>query len=119
MPMMFMTMKTPLSFLLKATVSLRAAAKPSHRDGLIALFLAVTMLFPIGSAAQTIKEKDLPPQHQEWLKLVSYIILQKEKDVFLQLATDRDRDIFIESFWKQPDPTSGRPANELGNGQVR
>jgi len=112
-------MKMPMSFILKATVSSRAAAKPSHRDCLIALLLAVTMLFSIGSAGQTIKERDLPPQYQEWLKLVSYIILQKEKDVFLQLATDRDRDVFMESFWKQRDPTPGTPQNEFRDEHVK
>jgi GWxTD domain-containing protein len=62
--------------------------------------------------AQKVKEKDLPQQYQDWLKLTSYIISEKEKDVFLQLTTDRERDLFIESFWKQRDPTPGTPQNE-------
>jgi GWxTD domain-containing protein len=59
-----------------------------------------------------VKVKDLPPQHQEWLKLVSYIILPMEREVFLKLTSDRDREIFIETFWKQRDPTPGTPENE-------
>lgn len=61
---------------------------------------------------QKIREKDLPQKYQEWLKLVSYIILPVEKDVFIKLTSDRDRDIFIETFWKQRDPTPGTPQNE-------
>jgi GWxTD domain-containing protein len=59
-----------------------------------------------------VKEKDLPPQYQEWLKLVAYIIQPVERDVFMKLVNNRDRDIFIETFWKQRDPTPGTPENE-------
>jgi len=62
--------------------------------------------------AQKVRERDLPEQYRDWLKLVSYIILPVERDVFLKLSTDRDRSIFIETFWKQRDPTPGTPANE-------
>jgi GWxTD domain-containing protein len=77
------------------------------------------LLIPPALNGQPIREKDLPPKCQEWLKLVSYIILQKEKDVFMQLVSDRDRDIFIESFWKQRDPTPGTPQNEFKDEHVK
>ena len=64
------------------------------------------------SAQKKIKESDLPAQYQEWLNLVAYIILPQEKDVFLQLNNNFERDIFIQSFWKQRDPTPGTPQNE-------
>ena len=50
--------------------------------------------------------------YRSFLTLISYIITAKEKEVFLQLTNDRDRDLFIESFWKLRDPTPGTPANE-------
>ncbi len=56
--------------------------------------------------------EDLSVPHQDWLKIVAYIILPVERDVFLRLANDRDRDVFIETFWKHRDPTPGTPANE-------
>jgi GWxTD domain-containing protein len=59
-----------------------------------------------------IKEKDLPTQYRDWLKLVNYIIRPEEKEVFLLLADSRERDIFIQTFWKQRDPTPGTPENE-------
>jgi len=49
--------------------------------------------------------KDLLPQYQKWLQEeVVYIITTKERDVFLQLDSDRERNIFIEAFWKQRNP---------------
>jgi GWxTD domain-containing protein len=63
-------------------------------------------------ASQKVKEADLEPKYQEWLKLTAYIILPEEKDVFMKLANDFERDVFIEAFWKQRDPTPGTPENE-------
>jgi len=44
---------------------------------------------------------------------MSYIITATEKNVFLQLETNMERDFFIEVFWKQRDPTPGTPENEF------
>ncbi len=56
----------------------------------------------------------LPDRYQKWLEEeVVYIITPKEKDVFQKLETDRERDLFIEAFWKQRDPTQGTPRNEF------
>jgi GWxTD domain-containing protein len=61
-----------------------------------------------------LRPKDLPPRYREWLEQeVVYIISAKEKDVFLQLASDRERDLFIQAFWRQRDPTPGTPINEF------
>jgi len=62
--------------------------------------------------AQKIKEKDLSEKYQKWLRLTKYIIHGKELDVFMQLTNERERDIFIESFWNLRDPTPGTPQNE-------
>ena len=74
---------------------------------LFSLLLAA-FLFP----DQKVKEKDLALQYKDFLNLTRYIIREVEKDVFMQLANDRDRDVFIETFWKMRDPTSGTPENE-------
>jgi GWxTD domain-containing protein len=56
----------------------------------------------------------LSEQYKKWLdEEVVYIITPKERDVFLKLQTDKEREIFIEAFWKQRDPTPGTPANEF------
>ncbi len=44
---------------------------------------------------------------------VTYIIKSRERDVFLQLESDKEREIFIEAFWNQRDPTPGSPENEF------
>lgn len=72
------------------------------------LLLLPALLLP----GQKIAEKDLPEQYQEWLKLVAYHIQPVERDVFMQLTNNRDRDLFMETFWKQRDPTPGTPENE-------
>jgi len=77
--------------------------------------LAAALLVP----AQKLKEKDLPEHHQDWLHLVAYHIQPVERDVFLQLKNDRDRDLFIETFWKQRDPTPGTPENEYRDELVK
>lgn len=73
-------------------------------------FLFLNFLFPVFSG----KVKDLPPSYRKWLdEEVGYIITKTEKEVFLQLQTDRERDIFIEAFWKQRDPIPETPENEF------
>lgn len=62
--------------------------------------------------AQKLSEKDLPEQFRGWLNLVAYHIQPVEREVFMQLTNDRDRDLFVETFWKQRDPTPGTPENE-------
>jgi GWxTD domain-containing protein len=57
---------------------------------------------------------DLPERYRKWLEEeVVYTITAREREVFLKLQTDRERDIFIEAFWKQRDPTPGTPRNEF------
>lgn len=82
------------------------------------VFVAIFLILSLTLTAK-IKEKDLPQKYRDWLKLVSYIILPREKDVFMELTTDRDRDLFIQSFWKQRDPTPGTPQNEFKDEHIK
>ena len=81
------------------------------------LIVASVLLFPAPAGGQTGKKatsKDLPPQYRKWLEEeVVYIITPKERGVFLQLDTDRDREVFIAAFWRQRDPTPGTDKNEF------
>lgn len=66
------------------------------------------------SLQKKLSPKDLAPQYRRWLEEeVVYIITPKEKDVFLRLETDREREIFIEAFWKVRDPDPVTPENEF------
>ncbi len=80
-----------------------------HRILLLAL-AGAGALFP--SQTKT-NAKDLPEKYRQWLDLTSYIVLPAEREVFFHLETDRDRDLFIESFWKQRDPTPETARNEF------
>jgi GWxTD domain-containing protein len=76
------------------------------------LFIASVSLGAV--SGQKKSPKDLPPTYRKWLEEeVVYIITPKEKDVFLQLETDRERETFIEAFWKQRDPDPLTPENEF------
>lgn len=76
------------------------------------LILLVTVL-PLFSLSER-SSKDLPQRHKKWLDVeVSYIITPKEKEVFLKLESDKERDLFIEAFWKQRDHTPSTPENEF------
>jgi len=80
----------------------------------IIIFLFVLSLVPVSAAQKKLKTKNLPPAYREWIEEeVVYIITQKEKEVFLQLQSDKERNIFIEAFWKQRDPTPNTPNNEF------
>jgi GWxTD domain-containing protein len=88
--------------------------RPDFLTACTLMFLILLFLIPQPgySSQQKIKEKDLPLRYKEFMKLVRYIMLDQERDVFLQLTGDRDREAFVETFWKQRDPTPGTPQNE-------
>ncbi len=61
----------------------------------------------------------LPEKYRKWLEEVVYIITPKEKEVFLQLQNDREREIFINAFWKARDPDPNTPENEFKDEHYR
>lgn len=78
------------------------------------LLLSLLALFAFGGAKEENSQNTLPSHYKKWSEEdVVYIITPKEKEVFLQLESDKERDIFIEAFWKQRDPTPGTPENEF------
>lgn len=94
------------------------------------ILLAAAVLAPLSAGQKppdpksvlkpvVLAEKDLPTKYRDFLTLVAYIITPKEREVFLQLTNDRDRDIFIDSFWKLRDPTPGTPENEFKTEHLR
>ncbi|MBE0460816.1 MAG: GWxTD domain-containing protein [Candidatus Aminicenantes bacterium] len=78
---------------------------------IILLFFSFALILFAESKKST---NELPERYGKWFKEeVVYIITPKEKEVFFKLESDRERDIFIEAFWKQRDPTPGTPENEF------
>jgi GWxTD domain-containing protein len=81
--------------------------------------LLTAALIAAGGQASKPSEAGLADKHGDWLELVTYIITPGENEVFLTLRTERDRDFFIEAFWKQRDPTPGTPENEYRDEHLR
>jgi Ca-activated chloride channel family protein len=72
------------------------------------------------------KDKDLiaalPEKYRNWLDDVAPILGEGEKDLFLELEKDYQRDAFIERFWKARDPYPDTGRNEYRDdyqGRVR
>lgn len=81
---------------------------------IILIFLLSFFFFLPKTIASPKKAKDLPERYRKWLQEeVVYIITPREKEVFLKLKNDKERDMFIEAFWKQRDPYPNTPQNEF------
>jgi GWxTD domain-containing protein len=58
--------------------------------------------------------KELETPYRKWLNEdVVYIITDEEKTAFKRLATDEEREQFIEQFWLRRDPTPDTEENEF------
>lgn len=83
----------------------------------LALFLIPLSI--ISFAANNLKE-ELPQIWKKWLdEEVIYIITPKERDIFLSLKSEREREAFKQAFWLQRDPTQGTPTNEFKDEHYR
>jgi GWxTD domain-containing protein len=75
----------------------------------VAVWLAALWLFLAAGPGAKIA---LPEKYRKWLdEEVVYLISSHERDVFLRLQTDRERDIFIDAFWKHRNPEPNTPRN--------
>jgi len=83
------------------------------KNKICAVFIFILLLGSFLSSQEKIKVKDLPEKYQDFLKLTTYIMHEKEREAFLQLTNNRERDVFIEMFWRLRDPTPGTPENEF------
>jgi GWxTD domain-containing protein len=75
------------------------------------VLLLISVLSTIAVFAGVSKKdiQNLPPRYRDWLtKEVNYIITEEERETFVHLAADADRDKFIDRFWaiRNPDPES-------------
>ena len=92
------------------TGPLRGPAAPARALLLLAALLAASPAAP-GRQEAGAKPSEA---HRRWLEEeVAWIIAPAEREVFSRLTTDRERDLFIEAFWKQRDPTPDDGRNEF------
>jgi GWxTD domain-containing protein len=60
------------------------------------------------------RRQEIKKIYQEWLnKDVAYIITENERAAFKKLATDEEREQFIEAFWRRRDPDPDTDENEF------
>ncbi len=95
------------------TLHLRPTKQPS-RSWLFLLLVALLAMPRISEAKKKPKPEDLlPEQYKTWLSDVHFIISKDEKELFLELEKDYQRDAFIERFWKVRDPYPRTSRNEF------
>ncbi len=93
----------------------------SHpRRSLIALsvvLLTGLLVGVVSGAGETrpkrFKKKELPQKYQIWLDSVDLLITKKERQAFLEIQKDYQRDAFIERFWDERDPYPDTARNEF------
>ena len=82
------------------------------------MFSIIVFVFSIILYAK--QNPELPQKYKKWIKEeIIYIITPKEKEVFYELENDKERDLFIQEFWRQRDPTPGTPRNEFKDEHYR
>jgi VWFA-related protein len=72
---------------------------------------AVLLALPL--LGQAAPEADLAPRHRQFLEDVAPLINGKEREAFLGLRQDYQKDAFIQRFWQQRDPFPKTAVNEL------
>ena len=106
--------------------------RPGATAALIAALVAIGVS-PAGSAPVLVTEAEAIPQrparanldefekidienidekYKKWLEEVDVIITEDEREVFVRLESDFQRDAFMEKFWRVRDPSPGTPNNE-------
>src|SRR6185295_1069850 len=55
---------------------------------------------PAASAAPVVPGAELAPRHQRWLEDVALLISEPERQGFVSLKQDYQRDAFIRRFWQ-------------------
>ena len=83
-----------------------------------ALTLALLLLAAPAAAERAAKAPsdlpaDLPQRYRDWLEEVAPLITPEERQAFLALTRDYQRQAFLRAFWEVRDPYPQTPGNEL------
>lgn len=78
------------------------------------LFVVTVLLFTLAGSLHAVDaSKSLSPRYRHWLtEEVPYIISSDERQQFLSLKSDAERDNFIQAFWAARNPNPGSDVNE-------
>jgi Ca-activated chloride channel family protein len=86
---------------------------PSLRSSLSLTVLAVLGVLVVPALHAQAPPPDLAARYAAWLEEVAILISPKEKEAFLALGKDYQRDAFMRRFWQVRDPFPQTPINEL------
>jgi GWxTD domain-containing protein len=76
------------------------------------VLLALTLAIAVTGGARA-ADDPLAERHREWLTLVEMLILDEEREAFLALDKEYQRDAFIQRFWQVRDPFPETGRNEF------
>ena len=94
------------------------SSSPGHHS--VCFEFSSVLVWPGSKSAQDPSQKprnvkpELKKAYKDWLdKDVTYIITDEERKAFKKLATDDERERFIEEFWRRRDPDPDTDENEF------
>ena len=86
--------------------------RPTSPAGGAIAALSLAVLLAIASPGGAQEREPLSSQWKKWInEEVVHIISTREREAFLQLETDEQRERFVELFWEERDPTPGTELN--------
>jgi GWxTD domain-containing protein len=85
----------------------------------VSALFAMLLAAGLAAGADGPTPASLAPAYRQWLEEVRYIMTRCEKDAFLQLQSDRERELFEQAFWLHRDPTPGTKENEFRDEHYR
>lgn len=86
---------------------------PAVSRSSLPLSFVLTFLAAAAGAAPPPVPDNLPSRHKEFLETVAPLISAKEREAFLGLIRDYQRDAFVRRFWEVRDPYPKTPRNEM------
>lgn len=79
---------------------------------LISIVCVLLIPFTVSCSKRYHAAKGMSKEQSDFISEVRYIINKKEKKMFYSLATEKERDEFINEFWKKRDPDPSTDENE-------
>ena len=103
--------ETHSSYVVSAAGS-RSNGRWAVTPALVTVALAVAVAWQASAVPQQQQQQETA--YVKWVNEdVVYIIEPREREAYLRLQTDQEREHFIEQFWQRRDPTPGTAKNEF------
>ena len=92
----------------------RLLNRPAAPSAAPAFGILAFAIFATAAWAALQQPAPIPKPYEKWLdEDVVYIVTVEEREAFLNLSSDADRERFIEQFWQRRDPTPDTVENEF------